>query len=240
MFAHSFKIVMVLLCSFITTFIRAYDPSFSDGEELGLMIVGTITNTRVEDNVALVKETESGKIKAVKLGYSLLDEYQVTEVTTKYMLLSKGDKKYLVFQNKFASQFAHASQKIVPRPATNLMTGQYTEHGFERQGGKITVTNDYVAKLVNEDLSKILMQATAIPKIEDGQIIGFSLLQIDAGSIFEKAGFRNEDVVTVINGTKLNSVAGAISMLKSVKGSAEVDVEFIRDGSPQKLAIRVH
>jgi general secretion pathway protein C len=97
----------------------------------------------------------------------------------------------------------------------------------------------YRDKIVKEDLSQILMQASAIPHMENGAIVGFKLLQIDEGSIYSKAGLKDDDVITSINGTDLTSAAGAVSLLRSLKGANKLDVEMLRGGGKESISIQV-
>ncbi len=235
--------ILLLIC--FSLLVPIFGPSLdlygvripTNGEDIGVVIVGTIANRDESSNVALVKETRSGKVHAVKKGYLLLKDYVVREVHAKFMVLGKGAKRFLVYQNKFAGEFNRTASRGPINSA--LMGDQYNEDGFERNGNKISVSASYRDKLVNEDLSKILMQATAIPKMEGGQIVGFSLLQIDAGSIYDKAGLKNHDVVTAINGVKLTNAAGAIKLLKSLKGSDGVTIDLKRNGVAQQLELNV-
>ena len=215
--------------------------TYSDGEELGISIMGSITNADPSNNVALIKELSSGTVKAVKIGLKVLTEYVVTEVTMKYVVLQRGHGRYLVYQNKFAGEFAGMGKTEVKTDNSPLISqsGEYKEPGFERSNGKIKLTGIYRSKLIDQDLSTILMQATAIPQIQDGEIIGFKLLQIDKGSIFDKSGFMDYDVITAINGIKLNSAAGAVRTLQSLKGASHFDIDLLRSGSVQKIDVNV-
>ena len=83
------------------------------------------------------------------------------------------------------------------------------------------------------------MQATAEPVVSGGQMIGFRLYQIDADSIFSKAGIRDDDIITSLNGIKLASIASAISTLKSLKDSTSIEIEYKRAGVAKSIAIDV-
>lgn len=229
---------IMLLCTidaYAETQVRA--DRFTDGHDIGLIIVGAIANAKHEDNVALVKEVASGRVKAVKIGFPLLEGYKVTEVTGKYIMLKKSNSTLLVYQNKFAGEFA--KQTSTPTGVMASLSDVYNEDGFERKGSKVFVSAGFRDKLVNEDLSKVLMQATAIPKIENGEIVGFKILQIDAGSIYDKAGLKDNDVITSINGLKLNSVSGAVKLLQSLKGASDVSIDVNRDGTPINFELKV-
>lgn len=204
----------------------------SDGSDIGIMIMGTIANKKApEKNVALVKE--KGKIRAIKINMAILDGYTVTTVQEKYIVISNKEKRHLVFQNKFANEFETKSK---PKNSNDLL---FAEDGFERTSSSVRMTAAYRDNLVKKDLSNVLMQATAIPHYEDGTVVGFKLLQIDEGSIYQKSGFIDHDVITEINGTKLNSASGAIKLLNSLKGAEQINVEYMRFGEMKRMDISV-
>ncbi len=216
----------------------ADEPSKSDGTDVGITIMGAIVQKNSDDNVALIKDS-SGTVKAVKKDHVILDKYKVLAVHPEYIeVISRDAKRYLIYQDKFAGTFA--PKKDV---ASNNVTGtseQFKEEGFERNKGKVVMTGIYRDKLVKEDLARVLMQATAEPFMENGGIVGFKMSQIDDGSIYAKAGVANGDVITSINGSELNSVAGSIALLRSLKGADHLEVEIKRDGIPQKISIDVN
>ena len=83
------------------------------------------------------------------------------------------------------------------------------------------------------------MQATAEPFMQNGVIAGFKLSQIDSDSIFAKGGLRDDDVITTLNGQKLNSVAGAVTLLKSLKEVPSIEIEMMRGGSTTTMTLNV-
>jgi hypothetical protein len=208
----------------------------TDGGQLGLIIVGTIAQKTAENNVALVKVTSSGSVTAVKIGHVIDNKYKVTDISDKYIrLITRDSKHYLVYLDKFSGEFRRSS--VASRPVNP--EGRYKEDGFERDQGKVVMTSAYRDKIVNNDLSTILMQATAEPFLQNGLITGFKMSQIDSDSIFAKGGLRDEDIITSLNGQKLNNVAGAISLLKSLKDAHSIEVEILRGGAPTSLSIAV-
>lgn len=214
----------------------AGEPIKSDGSDIGVTIMGTIIQKQVEDNVALIKES-TGAVRAVKKDHVLQDKYKVIAVTAKYIeLITRDSQRHYVYQDKFMDQIQ------APKAPTALASNseQFKEDGFERNKGKIAMTAMYRDKLVKEDLAKVLMQATAEPFVENGAIVGFKMSQIDDGSIYQKAGVIDEDIITSINGQELNSVAGAIALLRALKSAEHVDVEVRRNGQPTKISVDIN
>jgi type II secretion system protein C len=206
----------------------------SDGDDIGMQIVGTISNSTSGANVALIREVESGKIEAVKAGFTVMKSFRVIEVKPKYVVLQRQNEFRIVFQNKFAGEF---SSSATTQMKNNLST--YKEEGFERSELNIRMTSQYRDRMVRDDLTQVLMQATAIPYSRDGRVMGFQLLQIDKDSIYDKSGFQDQDVVTAINGQELNNVAGAVSLLQSLRRENSIELDVLRGGVPKKMTIRV-
>ena len=221
---------------------RAETRTTSNGEEIGILIMGTIVNTNNKDNVALIKEIVAGHVKAVKNGFKVLEgKFTVADVQTKYILLktSQGDL-HLVYQDKFAGDFLTRKKTTNATYKSAANSDAFNEDGFERKEGKVRMTAAFRDKIVDQDLSKILMQATAVPNYEDGVLKGFRLLQIDKGSIFDNSGFLDDDIITAINGVPLASVPGAIKLLHSLKKETGIQIEYLRKGQYNSLAVSIN
>lgn len=216
----------------------AGEPKKSDGSDLGISIMGAIVQKDKVENVALIKES-NGTVKAVKRDHIILDKYKVVAVTPQYVeLITRDSQRYFVYQDKFANELAAKSAAAGPK--LSAASDEYHEEGFERKKGKVVMSAMYRDKLVKEDLAKVLMQATAEPYVENGQIVGFKMSQIDDASIYQKSGVQNGDVITSINGQELNSVAGSIVLLKSLKGADSVSMDVRRDGVTTKIEVSVN
>ncbi len=240
---------MWLLLSIPWTIAQLAAPSHSgiprsSDSALGLTIMGTIVRAGTGSGVALVKENSSGAVKAVKSGNPVAsNNYVVQEVHSKYMILRRADKSLLlVFQDKFANEFAGGKVASDPLPRTQPAGGSdyFREDGFERNRDQVKMSAAYRDRLVNQELAKVLMQATAEPATENGAIVGFKFSQIDPDSVYAKSGLRDEDIVTGINGQKLNSVGDAVTLLKSLKQADQIEIELKRGGSPQHIQINVN
>ena len=73
----------------------------------------------------------------------------------------------------------------------------------------------------------------------EGELKGFRLTRIREGSVYEKAGFQNNDVVEEINGIPLRNAAGAIRLLQQLKSSKEIEVRVIRGAAAMDMNITI-
>jgi hypothetical protein len=234
----SLSTIILLMATFLQAQVLLQKAKPVSGTSLGFLIMGTIAQKTPVNNVALLKVVSSGQVTAVKIGHIIDNKYKVTDVSDKYIrVITRDSQHYLVYLDKFAGEFK-PSDNYSPGPAVNP-DGNYKEDGFERTSGNVSMTSAYRDRIVNTDMSKILMQATAEPVMNGAAIVGFRLYQIDQDSIFAKGGMHDEDIITSLNGLKLNSVAGAIATLKGLKEASSIEVEVIRGGQPKTISINV-
>lgn len=81
-----------------------------------------------------------------------------------------------------------------------------------------------------KDLNQILTQARAIPHFENGQPAGYKLFQIVPGSIYDKLGLKNGDLLCGINGDPINDPGKAFGMLGELKTASHLELCVKRDG----------
>lgn len=85
------------------------------------------------------------------------------------------------------------------------------------------------------NINEILTQARAIPHFENGQPAGFKLVQIVPGSIYEKLGLKNGDVLKGVNGEPVDA-AKALEMMGSLKTATQLELSVQRDGKTSNMS----
>lgn len=69
---------------------------------------------------------------------------------------------------------------------------------------------------------------------------GVSGYQINPGrdpALFTQLGLQPNDIITMVNGIRLDNPARGLSILQTLRGRSQVSVEVIRNGIPQTLSI---
>ena len=120
-----------------------------------------------------------------------------------------------------------------PSVADNLNNA----NGIERVGNTLKITRELKDNLVGKNLNKILMQAAAVPYTKNGKLIGFKLLEIDEGSIYNVAGIQNGDVITHINDLPINDAGAAIRALTKLKKASTAKFGYIRNNQANEIII---
>lgn len=92
-----------------------------------------------------------------------------------------------------------------------------------------------------KDFNTILTQARAVPNFENGQASGYKLFQIVPGSIYDKLGLKNGDVIAGVDGQPINDPAKAFELLGKLKeGASHMELQVKRNGQAQTYTYDIH
>ncbi len=206
----------------------------SFAEETDYRILGVIASTKDQAGVALVKEVASQKTFAVREGTEFGKDCSIEGVMRDSVRMKIKGRTFTVRVGETSQYAQRSSAQALAGPSANFGTG-----GFERNGDTVHLSSTLRDHILEKELSKILMQAAAVPHYQNGQLVGFRLWDIDKESIFEKAGFKDGDIVTKIDGKPLNDLQITIRLLTSLKTTNQAQFGFIRDGIDRNLNIVV-
>lgn len=81
------------------------------------------------------------------------------------------------------------------------------------------------------NLPRLLSQARAVPYFRNGQSIGMRLFAIRAGSLYEKIGLKNGDILTAVNENSLSDPTQALKLFEQLKSERSIQVAVERNGS---------
>jgi len=90
-----------------------------------------------------------------------------------------------------------------------------------------------------ENMSQLFTQIRAVPHFEGGQSTGFRLFSIRRGSLFDKIGLRNGDVLQKINDIEFNDPSRAMSAMQELRDADNLTVKIVRNRREQTLSYRV-
>jgi type II secretion system protein C len=86
-----------------------------------------------------------------------------------------------------------------------------------------------------ENMSQILTQARALPYIQQGKTVGFTISEIIPGSIYEKIGLQNGDVIQRVNSQDVDDPAKFFQLYQGLKNERSIAIDLLRGGQPQTL-----
>jgi len=86
-----------------------------------------------------------------------------------------------------------------------------------------------------ENLSAVATQMRAVPYLKDGSAIGFRVFNIRPGSLFERMGLENGDVIQKVNGAELDTPSKGLALLEDVQTTSEIRIDLLRNNRPTTL-----
>ena len=90
-----------------------------------------------------------------------------------------------------------------------------------------------------ENMSQLFTQIRAVPHFEGGESVGFRLLAIRRGSLFDKIGLKNGDILRSINGNPMNDPSKAMNLLQELRDTTNLRVEATRNQQPVTLTYNI-
>jgi general secretion pathway protein C len=87
-----------------------------------------------------------------------------------------------------------------------------------------------------QNLNQVITQARCVPNFEGGLPAGYKCFQIVPGSIYDKLGMKNGDVLCGLNGESINDPGKAFEMLNALRTSSHIELCIKRDGKTQNFA----
>lgn len=209
-------------------------PLRLSAQEVGnFLVLGVIASNKNQEGVALMKDMKTQRTFALKEGAQFCNSCKLKSVQRKYISVVINSKTYeLRVGDETATAMADAAKR-----SDYLVANAQKE--IRKEGNTVEVSSAYKEHLIKTDLSKILMQAAAVPTYENGKLRGFQLWEIEPESVYDVAGLRDGDLITSINGTDLTDVGMTIRQLNSLRDASEATFHFVREGTPQELKIVV-
>lgn len=100
--------------------------------------------------------------------------------------------------------------------------------GIANQGDDYVVDEAELDKGL-ENLPLLLTQARAVPYFKDGRSIGLRLFAIKTGSLYEKIGLKNGDILKSINGNSLADITQALKLFEQLKQERSINLVLERE-----------
>ncbi|MEO8604859.1 MAG: type II secretion system protein GspC [bacterium] len=90
-----------------------------------------------------------------------------------------------------------------------------------------------------ENMSQLFTQVRAVPHFEGGESVGFRLFAIRRGSLFDKIGLKNGDIIRSINGNPMNDPGKAMGLMQELRDTTNLRVEATRNQQPVTLTYNI-
>ena len=200
-------------------------------------IKATMPAVPKEDSYFALYDNSTKKIKYYTLGDDFVESnVTVYDIRRSVIMLDRDGKKECLFlgqngkKNKSKSSSHSSSRKknssASNRSGSRIDVKQTGEHSY-------TIDADDLNKEL-KSLSRMSREARGVfarDKKNPGESLGFKLFAIKRGSLFEKIGIKNGDIIQSINGETLNNPDKALEMYSRLQdGISNMNINVLRHG----------
>ncbi|MDA8422185.1 MAG: PDZ domain-containing protein [Nitrospiraceae bacterium] len=190
-------------------------------QSVSYKLIGTVEG---EQFAGAVLEDSTGQA-FYRMNQKLPDGSAIVQVMRDKVLIKRADGSTvpveIVDDTKIVSM-----QKPGPNPGA----------GVQKLGnGKFAVDQKEILAST-ENMGQILTQARALPYQEQGKTIGFKISEIVPGSIYEKIGLQNGDVIQKVNSQDVDDPGKFFQLYQGLKNERSISIDLIRGGQHQTLS----
>jgi type II secretion system protein C len=139
-------------------------------------------------------------------------------------LLCSGERRTLTL-------VAAAPKAEVRRPA---------EPGLDNApAADVTMTRAELEARLDREMSRLMTETTLVPVTARGQVAGFTLSRIPAGTILDTLGLKAGDVLVSVNETPIDSFTTLVGLWPRLQTTGAVRAQILRDGKPVDISVNI-
>ncbi len=87
-----------------------------------------------------------------------------------------------------------------------------------------------------ENFAEIVKQALVVPFAKDGATVGFQIQRIQPGSVFQRIGLQNMDVIRGVNGQPITTADQALRLFSLFRNERRVNLDVDRGADSLKMS----
>jgi general secretion pathway protein C len=199
---------------------RSSSTTPAASEQSSYVLIGTVEG---ETFAGAVLQDASNLQTFYRLQQKLPDGSRIIKVKRDRVTLSRPGGGTIEIQTVDDTKIVNVASKPAPGSGVRRLSD-----------GRYMVDQREVASST-ENLSQVLTQARALPYIEQGKTVGFRISEIVPGSIYEKIGLVNGDVVQRVNAQDVDDPGKFFQLYQGLKDEKRISIDLLRNGQRQTL-----
>jgi general secretion pathway protein C len=185
---------------------------------LPLKLEGTLVHANPAKSVATITVKSKNSADSFIVDSEIENMARVTKIERRKVIFRNLNNQRLEFI-EIPADPALALKKAGPAPVDSGEVKQKNDFEFAMSRADI---NKYTS-----NLGEVLQQARMVPNIvpgSGGKVDGFRFVAIQPGSIYEKLGFKPDDIIKSVNGEPVDSPTKAMEMYNALKADNQVQL----------------
>jgi general secretion pathway protein C len=199
--------------------------------DLNVKLWGTAVASDPAHSFAVIEDQGARRQSLYRVGDSVLDEATLKRVEWDRVVLERDGEEEVLELSAARSSDAAGAKAPAGGSAAN-------ERIRKTADNKFVIDRREVEKTV-ENLNEVFTQARAVPYFQNGKTVGFRVFAIKPGSVFEKVGLQNGDVIQRVNGVELTDPTKAISLFTELQNEGHIAVDLQRNKQTKSFSYEI-
>lgn len=187
------------------------------------------------NSLAIIEDLKTRKQDLYHVGDMISGEAKLIAVSRNKVYLERNGKQEILEVYEKTEEKPSERQAETPPLGRSIPTGT----GIKRLSADRYHIPQEDLKDAFENMNELLTQVRVVPNFKDGEPDGFKLLSIKRGSLIQRAGLRDGDIVKQVNGIAIDSPEKAFEVYEQVRNEPLITVEVIRGGSKKTFRYEV-
>ena len=199
-------------------------PSKAPETKLNLTLKGVLAATPMEMASAIIAQGKAGKEEIYSIGDRMPGNVLIKEIHPEYVVLERGGRLETLKLQKISG-------------VSGIETSNTSSLSSRRAGGSHATELKQIRSNILKNPTSFGEYALPVVVKENGKQIGYRLKAQKKGELLAKLGIQGTDVITQINGVKLNQPQNGISALRKLSTATNLDIVVRRNGAEVPLNI---
>lgn len=212
-------------------------PAPAPATPLNLRLVGVFFMERGGDRALALIADGSGPERGYRIGESLPGGARLQRIQRDHVVVSRAGREEVLKLPKLGEANLPSAPVMAPPmmpPGAPEPTAEPTFEPTSSRQSPLIDASAVAERLRGEAMARpqaLEDIAFASPYLQNGQFIGFRLRPGRDRQIFQQLGLNGGDVITEINGNRLNSPAQGLTLLHEVLSADQLSVRVLRNGA---------
>lgn len=103
----------------------------------------------------------------------------------------------------------------------------------------VDLDSRFVQSELGEGFGKVIQSARLVPNIVNNQVNGFKIFSIQPGTVLDKIGFKENDVITKVNNIVMEAEQG-FALYQALNDDKQIRISILREGTvPKTIVARI-
>ena len=182
-------------------------------------------------SVASIEDKSKNQVIAVRVNDPIKSD----------VVVQKIESDRVIFLNRAAGrrEYVELPKELLPKATRRTSPSPPSVGGITKTSDTVFQIDRTEVDKTLANLNEVLTQARCVPNFENGRPNGYRCFQIVAGSIYDKLGMKDGDVICGLNGENVNDPAKAFSLLTELKTSSSVQICINRGGRTMNMVYNI-